>query len=52
MSVYIHLIFQVKGVIEELEHRAGDELNNIRPRTSRSRKNRNRELTFIEDIEN
>lgn len=41
----------VKGVVLELETRAGDEINNIRPRTSKSRRKCNREMTFLKDIE-
>ncbi|XP_060601784.1 uncharacterized protein LOC132755022 isoform X2 [Ruditapes philippinarum] len=43
----------VKGVVEELEKRAGDEINNIRPLTSRSRPNRRnkREMTFLGDLD-
>ncbi|XP_053379057.1 uncharacterized protein LOC123526583 isoform X3 [Mercenaria mercenaria] len=39
----------VKGVVEELEKRAGEEINNIRPLTSRKRKKR--EMTFLGDLD-
>ncbi|XP_052213451.1 uncharacterized protein LOC127832191 isoform X2 [Dreissena polymorpha] len=39
----------VKGVVEELEKRAGEEMNNIRPRTNQGR--RKKELTFLTDLQ-
>jgi hypothetical protein len=43
----------VKGVVEELEKRAGEEINNIRPLTSRSRRKdkKKREMTFLGDLD-
>ncbi|XP_052760549.1 lim and transglutaminase domain protein ltd-1-like isoform X2 [Mya arenaria] len=38
----------VKGVIEELEKRAGEEMSQIRPKTGKGR--RRRELTFLNDL--
>lgn len=42
----------VRGVVEEIEKRAGEEINSIRPRTCKTKKNKKREMTFLGDLQN
>lgn len=51
--VYVNkcvFVIQVKGVVEEIEKRAGEEINNIRPKTSNGKRGKKRELTFLRDL--
>ena len=46
--LFIFTLFQVCGVIEEIERRAGDDVDGVRPRTCKSRRRqRRRERSFV-----
>jgi len=48
--MYLCSLLQVKGVVEEIQNRAGEEINNIRPRTSNGKRGKKRGLTFLRDL--